>query len=81
VIDDLAVLTASAQLRSGGMDGSANIDELKAFGGSVGDWREKSIAVARQLADANSEDYQEFMLGFRNGKYGDTKKGKKHEKK
>ncbi|MGN6638237.1 MAG: DUF2252 domain-containing protein, partial [Mucilaginibacter sp.] len=38
VIDDMALLTASAQLRSGGMDGSATIDELKAFA-ARDDWQ------------------------------------------
>src|SRR6201994_3398119 len=32
VIDDMAALTASAQLRSGGIQGSAIIDEMMAFG-------------------------------------------------
>ncbi len=81
VIDDLAVLTASAQLRSGGMDGSAQIDELKNFGTQIGSWRERSLQLAKELAQANEADYREFMLGYELGIFGQVKGKNKHEKK
>jgi len=40
VIDSMAMLTASAQLRSSGQDGSETTDELKEFGRTKG-WRMK----------------------------------------
>lgn len=61
VIDDMAVLTASSQLRSGGMGGSAAIDELMAFGCSQGEWQAEVIKTARLLARQSMEDYQEFL--------------------
>jgi len=45
VIDDMAALTASSQLRSGGMQGSGTIDELMAFGADQG-WQEAVIDYA-----------------------------------
>lgn len=67
VVGDLARLTASAQLRSGGMDGSATIDEMKTFGGRVARWNNKVISTARELAGQNTLDYSEFVLGYKNG--------------
>jgi hypothetical protein len=49
VIDDMAALTASAQLRSGGMQGSGTIDDLMAFGTDQG-WQEAVIAYAQKYA-------------------------------
>jgi uncharacterized protein (DUF2252 family) len=61
VIDDMAVLTASSQLRSGGMGGSATIDELMAFGCNQDEWQEEVIKTASLLASQSMEDYQEFL--------------------
>jgi len=63
VIGDLASLTASAQLRSGGMDGSATIDELKRFGSVLGELKERVIGVARQMAEHNDRDYKAYIAG------------------
>ncbi|MCD0489800.1 DUF2252 domain-containing protein [Pedobacter sp. MC2016-14] len=61
VIHDMGVLTASAQLRSGGISGSATIDELMKFGQSQSHWQDKTLETARQLADQTNQDYQEFL--------------------
>lgn len=59
VTDDMAVLTASAQLRSGGMNGSSIIDELKAFGESE-HWQEELLAYALRYAKKVKKDYLAF---------------------
>ena len=56
VIDDMASLTASAQLRSGGIQGSGIIDDLAAFGLDQG-WQEAVIAYAQKYA----RDYQAIL--------------------
>lgn len=59
VVDDMAALTASAQLRSGGMQGSGTIDELMAFGNDQG-WQEAVIDYARRYAGTMKQYYSEF---------------------
>jgi uncharacterized protein (DUF2252 family) len=59
VIDDMGMLTASAQLRSGGMQGSSNIDELMAFGHDRG-WQQAVIDYAFQYCGKVKADYLEF---------------------
>jgi len=66
VIDDMAVLTASSQIRSGGTDGSATIDELKAFG-SATDWQEPLLMCAIQAAAIVKEDYRQYMKDYKRG--------------
>ena len=60
VIDSMAMLTASAQLRSSGQDGSAATDELKAFGREEG-WQEAVLTYAAQYARRVQEYYKEFV--------------------
>ncbi|MDO3643214.1 DUF2252 domain-containing protein [Mucilaginibacter sp. L3T2-6] len=68
VIDDMAALTASAQLRSGGMQGSGTIDELMAFGANQG-WQETVIAYAQNYAQTTKKYYQEFLNGYQRAGY------------
>ncbi|MGN6396829.1 MAG: DUF2252 domain-containing protein [Mucilaginibacter sp.] len=68
VIDDMAALTASAQLRSGGMQGSGTIDELMAFGANQG-WQEAVIAYALNYAQTTKKYYQEFLNGYQRAGY------------
>src|SRR6201996_2184965 len=56
VIDDMAALTASAQLRSGGIKGSGNIDDLMAFGADQG-WQDAVVDYARHYAKKVKQDY------------------------
>lgn len=69
VVSDMASLTASAQLRSGGMQGSGNIDELMAFGADQ-NWQEELIEYARSYAIKTKAYYQVFIEEFSKGRYG-----------
>lgn len=64
VVDDMAVLTSSAQLRSGGMNGSAITDELKEFASRVGAWRQPVLDYALNYAAEVKADYKEFVKEF-----------------
>lgn len=68
VIRDMAVLTASAQLRSGGRQGSAIADELIAFGQS-NLWQDALLNYALQYAGQVKNDYKEFMTGYKKGAF------------
>lgn len=68
VIDDMAALTASAQLRSSGMQGSGNVDELMAFGTDTG-WQEKLIAYAQNYAKTIKKYYKQYTEDYHAGKY------------
>lgn len=59
VIDDMGMLTASSQLRSGGMQGSSNIDEFMAFGMDRG-WQQAVIDYATRYCEQVKHDYREF---------------------
>ena len=65
----MALLTASAQLRSGGMDGSANIDELRMFGADCQNWKSEVMDAAIIMADQNKADYESFLVSYRSGKF------------
>jgi uncharacterized protein (DUF2252 family) len=69
VTDDMAALTASAQLRSGGMQGSGTIDELMAFGTDQG-WQEAVINYARNYAAITKKYYRQYLKDFKARKYG-----------
>ena len=60
VIHDMGMLTASAQLRSSGREGSATADELIAFGKNA-DWIEPVINYAKRYALVAKKDYQSFL--------------------
>jgi len=68
VVDDMAALTASAQLRSGGMQGSGTIDELMAFGLDQG-WQEKVITYAQHYANTTKKYYKSYLKDYKGGKY------------
>lgn len=68
VVADMASLTASAQLRSGGMQGSGNLDELMAFGADQG-WQQAVIDYARLYAETTAAYYRQYMKDYKNGIY------------
>jgi uncharacterized protein (DUF2252 family) len=68
VISDMAMLTASAQLRSGGRQGSAITDELIAFGNDD-KWRQAIIDYAKAYAKVVKKDYTAFRKDYKQGKY------------
>jgi uncharacterized protein (DUF2252 family) len=67
VIDDMATLTASAQLRSGGRQGSAIADELITYGQNT-QWQETIINYAMQYAGKVNADYKEFLREVSTGR-------------
>jgi uncharacterized protein (DUF2252 family) len=69
VVDDMAALTASGQLRCGGMQGSGTIDDLMAFGQDQG-WQEAVIAYSQQYARRTKQYYKSYVKDFKAGKYG-----------
>ncbi len=68
VMADMAVLTASAQLRSGGRQGSAIADELVAFGAEK-QWHKPILNYGVQYAVLAKKDYDEFAAGMADGIY------------
>jgi uncharacterized protein (DUF2252 family) len=68
VIEDMAMLTASAQLRSSGRQGSAIADELIAYGENTG-WHDSTLNYARQYAKQVKLDYMDFVRGYKKGPY------------
>ncbi|HEY4064204.1 MAG TPA: DUF2252 family protein [Puia sp.] len=60
VVDSMGILTASAQLRSAGRQGAANIDDLILFGGDES-WQEEVAAYARQYARQVKTNYQAYV--------------------
>ncbi|MDN5286925.1 MAG: hypothetical protein JWR38_3199 [Mucilaginibacter sp.] len=68
VITDMAVLTASAQIRSGGIQKSATIDELMAFGKRT-NWQEPLLKYAIKYAKQVKKDYNQFKSDYNSGVY------------
>lgn len=66
VIDDMAALTASAQLRSGGIQGSGTIDEFMAFGTDKG-WQDAVIEYAKNYAATVNRYYLQFKEEYEQG--------------
>ena len=64
VIDSMAMLTASSQLRSTGQDGSAITDELKRFAGDTA-WHEKILDYARKYSYTVKGYYKDFLEDYR----------------
>ncbi|TWJ00847.1 uncharacterized protein (DUF2252 family) [Mucilaginibacter frigoritolerans] len=73
VIDDMASLLASAQLRSGGIQGSSNIDDLSAFGTSA-EWQQEVLGYALKYAKKVKKDYEQFVKDYKNGVFEIKKK-------
>ena len=68
VIDDMAALTASAQLRSGGIRGSVIIDELEAWGNDQ-QWQDIIIEYSRKYAEKVKRYYKQFVADYKAGKF------------
>jgi uncharacterized protein (DUF2252 family) len=63
VIQDMALLTASSQLRSSGRQQSAIADDLMAFGQSI-DWQSRLLDYAMGYASQVKKDYEEFAAAY-----------------
>lgn len=66
VVEDMAFLTASAQLRSAGRQGASIPDDLIAFGREP-DWQAPLLAYARAYAGQVKKDYQEYFTAYKGG--------------
>ena len=75
VIEDMALLTASAQLRSSGRQGSEIADKLIAFGNN-NDWQQFVLKYAKKYAGQVKQDYEQYVSDYRSGKK-DTRVSKK----
>ena len=64
VLTDMAVLTASAQIRSGGMQGSAINDELSFFANTLS-WQKPILEYSKLYAAQVKKDYQEFISDYK----------------
>jgi len=71
VIDDMALLTASSQIRSSGMNGSAITDDLIAFGARQ-DWQEFVVNYAKEYAEQVRRDFQQFRKDYRDEVFKDS---------
>jgi len=63
VIEDMALLTASAQLRSTGRQGSAIADGLMEFGYNT-NWHEAILKYAGKYAGQVKQDYEQYMSDY-----------------
>lgn len=68
VINDMAVLTASTQLRSGGIQGSATIDELSAFG-KDSSWQQPLLQLSEHYALQVKAYHRDFVKEYRSGTF------------
>jgi len=66
VIKDMALLTASAQLRSSGRQGSAIADDLITFGKDT-TWIQPIITYAEQYAQQVVKDYKAYLKAYKAG--------------
>lgn len=64
VLLDMATLTASAQLRSCGIQGSAINDELTAFA-HENTWQKPLLSYAKNYANQVKKDYKQYMAGYK----------------
>jgi uncharacterized protein (DUF2252 family) len=68
VIDDMAMLTASAQLRSSGRQGSANADEFIRLGQDK-DWQETVLQYAINYSHTVRKNYVSFLNDYNKGNF------------
>lgn len=71
IINDMAILTASAQIRSSGWKGAAVVDDLSAFGENK-QWQDYVLNFGRNYSQTVKSDYLEFCSSSAK-----PKKGKK----
>ncbi|MBO9204757.1 MULTISPECIES: DUF2252 domain-containing protein [Niastella] len=69
ILENMALLTASAQLRSSGRQGSAIADELMAFGRDEA-WMPAIIEYARQYANQVKADFNQYLAAYTAGHFG-----------
>lgn len=75
VVDDMALLTASAQMRSAGRQGAALPDELIAFG-TDNHWQQPLLDFSINYAAQVKKDYQEYFKAYKAGYF--SEKASRH---
>ena len=68
VIDDMAILTASSQLRSCGRQGASIADKLIALGSDTG-WQEPLLDYAQEYAAKVRSDFKEYKALYKKGAF------------
>jgi uncharacterized protein (DUF2252 family) len=68
VVEDMAFLTASAQLRSAGRQGAHSADDLILFGQDT-HWQQPLLDYARNYAGKVNKDYQEYFTAYKSGAF------------
>jgi uncharacterized protein (DUF2252 family) len=66
VVEDMAFLTASAQLRSAGRQGAAIPDELIAYG-QASHWQAPLLDYAMRYAQQVRNDYRDYFTAYKAG--------------
>ena len=66
VVEDMAFLTASAQLRSSGRQGAAGPDDLILFG-QDSHWQQSILDYAMAYSGQVKKDYQEYFTAYKSG--------------
>ena len=69
VITHMGRVVASAQLRSAGRQGSANVDALIAFASTRKTWQDPLLKVAQQSAAQNGADWEEYCDAYDAGAF------------
>lgn len=64
IIGEMAVLTASAYIRSSGWKNSTNLDQLQAFGSNT-DWQEEVIQYGKNYTLQVQKDFEDFQKAFK----------------
>ena len=72
VIDDMAQLAASSQLRSSGRQGSAIADKLITHGWD-NTWQEAVLDYSLKYAKKVKQDYKQYMKAYERGKFDEDK--------
>ncbi len=68
VIDDMAILTASSQLRSSGRQGASVADELIAYGENM-QWQEVVLKYAVKYAQTLQQNYKQYVSDYKKGDF------------
>jgi uncharacterized protein (DUF2252 family) len=68
VINDMAMLTASSQIRSSGRQGSANADELTCLGEKK-EWQEIILKYSIEYSHTVKNDYTHFLYDYKKGNF------------
>lgn len=72
VVTQMGRVVASAQLRSAGLQGSANADALIAFGSARKTWQKSLLNTAQRCGVQNDADWKEFSSAYDLGAFNES---------